>query len=124
MLRMFQLFGRSAAIAALDDALRSAGVHPLLVPEAVKLTILKLHRQHPEGNDALSAALIGYCMLGHEGFAESTSAHAAAAADERVEAALEAGDTLDAKLVLLTLHAELIAPEIADRIDLDDSRPK
>ncbi len=120
MLRLFQLFGRSAAIAALDDALRGAGVHPLLIPEAVKLTVLKLHRRHPEGSDATSAALMGYCLLGHEGFADSTDPIAAQAADARVEAALEDGDTLDARLILLMLHAGLIAPEIADRIDLEE----
>jgi hypothetical protein len=43
---LFDLFGRSAAVKALDHALREAGLHPLLVPEAVKLTILQLQKKN------------------------------------------------------------------------------
>jgi len=37
MLRLFDMLGRSAAMRALEDALRESGVHPLLVPDPVKL---------------------------------------------------------------------------------------
>lgn len=123
MLRLFSLFGRSAALAALDDALRGAGVHPLLVPEAVKLTLLRLHRgDGPAGETqaglADSAALLAYCLLGRAAFVESNGAAAADHADARLEAATEADGSRDAQIVLLALHAGLVAPEIADRLEI------
>jgi len=125
MFRLFDMLGPSAAIRALDDALRGSGVHPLLVPEPVKLTVIRLNTREdgPRNQDvafAEASQLLAYCMLGHEQFATSNSSQDADRIDSRVEAALDDGDTLDAKLILLALHAGLIAPEIADRIDLDD----
>ena len=118
MLRLFSLFGRSADMNALDDALRSRGVHPILVPDAVKLTVIRLHKR---GGDPIlaSADLLAYCILGPATFAETHGPADTDAADQRLEAAIAAGDTLDAKLVLLTLHAGLLAPDIADRIEID-----
>lgn len=126
MLRFFDMFlGRSTAMRALDDALRGSGLHPLLVPEPVKLTVIELIKKHAgsERQDATfssAATLLAYCMLGHAQFTDSNSLDNAERADQRVEAALDAGDTLDAKLILLTLHAGLISPDMADRIELDD----
>ncbi|MGI3211891.1 hypothetical protein ACROSR_12335 [Roseovarius tibetensis] len=126
MFRLFDMLGPSAAVRALDDALRASGVHPLLVPEPVKLTVIKLNKKDSGGKDqdvafAEAAQLLAYCMLGHEQFAESNSVEDADRVDLRVETALGEGDTLDAKLILLALHAGLMAPEIADRIDLDEA---
>ena len=122
MLRLFDMFGRSAALAALDDALRASGVHPVLVPEAVKLTVLRLHRR--EGDAApgypASAALLGYCILGPEAFVEANGVPAADQAEDRLEAAIDAGASLDARLILLALHAGLMAAEIAERFDVED----
>lgn len=64
--------------------------------------------------------MLAYCILGHEQFATSNSAYDAQQLAQRMEAALDGGDTLDAKLILLAFHAGLIAPEIADQIDTDD----
>lgn len=127
MMRLFDMFiGRSTAIRALDDALRAAGLHPLLVPEPVKLTVIQLTKklvagQRQDAAFAESALLMAYCILGHEQFADSNSSKEAERADQRVEAALDEGDTSDAKLILLAFHAGLITPEIADRIELDES---
>lgn len=125
MFRLFDMFGSSTAIRALDDALRASGVHPLLVPEPVKLTVIQLNKKlvvsdNEDAAFAKAAELLAYCILGHAQFASSNSAEQADHTDNRLEAALDEGDTLDAKLILLTLHAGLISPEIADRIDLDD----
>lgn len=125
MFRLFDMLGRSTALRAVDDALRSSGVHPLLVPDAVKLTVIKLNAtlagdRQREVALAETAPLMAYCILGHEQFAASNSTEDADRIDHRVETALDEGDTLDAKLILLTLHAGLMSPEIADRIDLDD----
>jgi len=127
MFRLFNLFGRSAALNTLDMALRESGVHPVLVPEAVKLTVLRLHKQEAaSGARAAEAAygkaaeLFAYCMLGREHFIESNSVFAADRAEGRVEAAIASGDSLDAQIILLALHAGLLAPEIADRFDVED----
>jgi hypothetical protein len=126
MLRLFDMLGRSAAMRALEDALRESGVHPLLVPDPVKLTVIKLNKKHAGVRTqdvacAEAAQLLAYCILGHEQFAASNSAADAERMDDRVEAALDDGDTLDAKLILLALHAGQIAQDIADRIDLDET---
>jgi len=86
MFGLFNIFGRSAAVKALDHALREAGVHPLLVPEAVKLTILQLLKKD-EGARRMprqaacdeAAQLLAYCMLGREPFVESNDLDAAGA---------------------------------------------
>lgn len=127
MIRFFDMFlGRSSAIRALDDALRATGLHPLLVPEPVKLTVIQLTKKHAAGQaqDAAfadAAQLLAYCILGHEQFADSNCLQEAERADQRVETAMEEGDTLDAKLILLAFHAGLITPEIADRIEIDEA---
>ena len=120
MFRLFSIFGKSAAMVALDEALRAYGVHPLLVPEAVKLTLLKMHRRVPEAPVAESAALLGYCLLGAEAFAETCGAREAGQVEARVEAAIAAGDSLDAKVILLALHAGLVAPDIAERFEIEE----
>lgn len=124
MFRFFSLFGKSAAMNAIDDALRTAGVHPLLVPDPVKLTVIRLCKQQPpqelpdEGyGDA--AELLAYCVLARDPFIECNGVQAADRADQRVETAIAAGDSPDAKLILLALHAGLMTSEIADRIDVD-----
>ncbi len=127
MIRFFDMFlGRSTAMRALDDALRAAGLHPLLVPEPVKLTVIQLTKKHAaaqvqETAFADSAQLLAYCILGHEQFADNNGSEAARRADERLEAAMDEGDRLDAKLILLAFHAGLITPEIADRIEIDET---
>ncbi|TDW32636.1 hypothetical protein LY39_03704 [Roseinatronobacter bogoriensis subsp. barguzinensis] len=127
MIRFFDMFlGRSTTMRALDDALRAAGLHPLLMPEPVKLTVIQLTKRHAaaqaqETAFADAAQLLAYCMLGHEQFADSNSSEEAGCADQRVEAAMDEGDTLDAKLILLAYHAGLISPEVADRVDVDET---
>ena len=125
MFGIFNLFGRSAASSALDDALRACGLHPLMVPEAVKLTLMRLHKEETaagaRARDAAyreAAELLAYCMLGREPFLENNGANAADRAEARVETAIAEGDSRDAKLILLALHAGVIAPEIADRFDV------
>lgn len=126
MFRLFDIFGRSAAMRALDGALRASGVHPVLVPDAVKLTMIQLNKKLAGARNqdvafAEAAQLLAYCMLGHAQFASANSAEDADRADHRLETALEDGDTLDAKLILLALHAGLMVLEVSDRIDLDEA---
>ncbi len=120
------IFGRSAAVKALDHALREAGLHSVLVPEPVKLTVVRLHKRQgvagaPEGAYGDAAQLLAYCVLGRDPFVESNGVAAADRAEQRAEAAIAARDSLDAKIILLALHAGVISAEFADRIDVEDS---
>jgi hypothetical protein len=126
MFRLSDILGPSAAIRTLDDALRASGVHPVLVPQPVKLTVIKLNKKHGAARDqdvafAGASQLLAYCMLGHEQFAASNSVEDAERIENRVETALDEGDTLDAKLILLCLHAGQMAQDVADRIDFDEA---
>src|SRR4029453_12927964 len=51
LLGLFGRFGRSAELRELDKALRSVDLHPNLVPEAVKLTTVRLLREHAHDGD-------------------------------------------------------------------------
>lgn len=126
MFGLFNLFGRSAALKAVDRALRAGGLHPALVPEAVKLTIVRLHRDEVDtgrgpNQDAFdeAAQLFAYCMLGRDQFIEANSVSAADSAERRLGWAIVAGESLDAQLILLAHHSGLIHSDIADRIDVD-----
>ncbi|MFT6271818.1 MAG: hypothetical protein ACI9AQ_001959 [Dinoroseobacter sp.] len=123
MFGLFSLFGRTTA---LDSALREAGIHPVLVPEAVKLTIIRMHKREAgdrrtEPSYAEAVDLLAYCMLGRAEFIESNNLPAADRAEDRIEAAIDAGDSADAKLILLALHSGVITDEIADQFDVGDN---
>ena len=124
-LGLFGLFGRSLELREFDKALRSVDLHPNLVPEAVKLTAVSLLREHatdgePTPNSySASAEIIAYCMLGGDAFAHANDTRLASTVEKRIEAALEPGTSLDAKLVLLTLHAKLIQPSVVDYFRLE-----
>ncbi len=125
MLDFLGIFGRSREQQHLDQAVRAVGLHPLLVPEAVKLTILKLFKEAhsgaspaPRTYDA-AAEMLGFCMLGPQGFTEANDLRLTEATEARLEAALEAGDSLDARLVLLALHAGVIQVQVVERYQLE-----
>jgi hypothetical protein len=118
------LFGRSREVRRLDDALRAAGLHPSLVPDAVKIATLKLLKEAGHGASpapeacAEAADMLTYCMLGDQGFAEGNGLSSARALKARLEAALDSGDNLDACLVLLTLHAGVTQGALVRRYKL------
>ncbi len=119
------IFGRSRELQRLDQAVRAVGLYPGLVPEAVKLTTLKLLKEADSGvsltplaYDA-AAEMLGYCMLGPQGFTEANDLRLTEATEARLEAALEAGDSLDARLVLLALHAGVIQAQVVERYQLE-----
>ena len=121
MYGLFGMFGRSREFQRFDHALRGAGLHPRLVPEAVKLTILKLLGKTglgPNPYDAVSE-LLCYCMLGAQGFTEANDASLTQTVEARLTDALEAGDSLDARIILLTLHANVIQPSVVERYGLE-----
>ena len=124
MLGVFTLFGRSREVQRLDVALRTAGLHPALMPDAVKITLLKLLKDERGGEApgpeacAYAAELLSYCMLGSAHFDEANDPGRAGAVEARMETALEAGESLDARLILLALHAGVVAPRVIERYEL------
>lgn len=108
----------------LERAFDAVGLRSRGVPDAVKLAALKQMKDagsetmpSPEAC-AATAELLGYCMMGAESFAEINGAACAAAVETRLTRAIEAGDGLDARLVLLTLHAGLVREEVMRRYEL------
>ncbi len=108
------IFGRSADLRQFDLALRAVDLHPKLVPEAVKLTAVSLVKEQGK--------IVAYCMVGADGFAHVNGEAATLAVERRIEAALAAGDSLDAQLVLLTLHAKVIQPSVVHQYALESAR--
>lgn len=120
-------FGRSSDLRQLDDALRALDLHPNLVPEAVKITAVNLLKDHAGGGTpgaqdyAKAAEIVAYCMVGADGFGGANGEAAARRVEARIEAALKFGDSLDAQLILLTLHAGVIQPSVVERFGLETS---
>jgi len=117
------MFGRSGDLRELDAALRGADLHPALVPEGVKLTIVNLMKDHwPEEPPADAyrsvAQLFSYCIAGPQTFEQANGTERRLEAERRIESALDAGDSFDAQIVLMTLHAKLISAEIVERYGL------
>jgi hypothetical protein len=126
-LGLFGIFGRSSDLRQLDQALRSVDLHPRLVPEAVKLTAVALLKDHAIGPEPApqayrpAAEILAYCMVGAEAFAGATDDELAQAVERRIEAALDNAASLDAQLVLLTLHAKVIQPSVVHQFELDSA---
>lgn len=132
---LFGLFGlreRSRYLQILDDHLRAAGVHPLLLPEEVKLTALKFVKAGP-GQDAggkpnepalaEAARLLAYCFSGRQEYVESNGEEAAEDQERRLALALEAGEGLDAQLVMLALTSGIAHESIAERFEVETGEP-
>jgi hypothetical protein len=124
-LGLFGIFGRSADLRALDAALHAVDLHPRVVTEAIKLTVVNLLKDHAIGEEPApqayppAAEIVAYCMLGPELFARANGPDLTGLTERRIEAALDAGDTLDAQLVLLTMHAGTIQPDVVSRFGLE-----
>ena len=119
------LFGRSPALRAFDTSLRRVDLHPKLVPDAVKLTAVRMlmdetgGREPDEGLTDATTELLAYCMVGAETFEGANGPAMTQAVEHRIETALESGTSLDAKLILLALQAKVIQPSVVDRYGLE-----
>ncbi len=126
-LGLFGIFGRSADLRQMDQALRSVDVHPRMVPEAVKLTAVALLKDHAIGPEPApqsyraAAEIVAYCMIGADGFAGANGDDLTQAVERRIEAALDKPDGLDAQLVLLTLHAKIIQPSVVHQFQIESA---
>lgn len=126
MLGLFNIFGRANSLKAFDQTLRDIGMHPRVVPEAVKLAAVRLVEASPgatgratDADYVHGAMLLGYCILGQDQFTANTGLGPASVADSRVEAAITSGEGLDASLILLALHSGAIHPDLAERFDVE-----
>jgi hypothetical protein len=105
----------------LDAALRATGVHPRSIPDAVKITTLKQLKEdnggaRPDSRAMASAAeLLGYCVLGPQAYAAKNDPGRTEAVEKRLIAAIDSGYGLDARLIMLTLHAGLTHRELIER---------
>jgi hypothetical protein len=130
-LGLFGIFGRSPELRELDKALRSVDLHPNLVPESVKLTTIRLLSEDTMDSEReplsyrSAAEILAYCMIGADAFAGANGPSLAAEVERRIEAAVEAGTSRDAKLLLLTLQAKVIQPSVVECFQLDsESAPE
>ena len=95
-----------------------------MVPDAVKLTIIKLLKEARGGGEpdlsvcASAAELVGYCMIGDEEFAKLNGTERKEGAEARLVAAIESERSFDARLVLLTLEAGITHPDLVERFNL------
>jgi hypothetical protein len=115
-------FGRARDLRDLDQALRAVDLHPALVPDAVQLAAVRLMASAKPSlepaDHAAAAELLAYGMLGEEAFAAANGAALADAVAARIERAVDGGDDLDARLVLLLMHAGLVQPSVIERFGL------
>jgi hypothetical protein len=121
------IFGRSSDLRRLDQELRAVDLHPKMVPEAIKLTVCALLKDAAANDDpppqaySHAAEILAYCMVGAEGFAGANDVARALAVERRIDMALITGDSLDAQLVLLALHAGVIQPSVVERFALESA---
>ena len=124
---LFGVFGRSSDLRQLDQALHALDVHPRLVSEAIKLTVVNLVADHAIGAEPApqayraAAEIIAYCMVGAEAFADVNGADLEFQTERRIEAAIGSGVNLDAQLVLLTMHAGVIQPSVVEQFQLQSA---
>lgn len=124
MLNLFSLFGRAREIERLRGAVRAVGLHPNLVPDAVEITVVRLLKDAGDTSEpatARAAELLAYVMLGAEEFAAVNDPRRAAAAEARLLHAVDTGDSLDARLVLLCLNAGLAHPALVEAHGLESA---
>jgi hypothetical protein len=117
-------FGRSGDLRQLDAAMRACDLHPALIPEGVKLTIVNFMKDHagegepPPHAYPFVAEIFAYCALGRAHFERANGQERVTAAEKRIEAAIAKGEGFDAEMILLAMHARLVSPDVVDRFDI------
>jgi hypothetical protein len=122
MLGVFGRLGRARELRQLDDELRTAGLHPALVADAVKMTVVRLLKTaHGDagGRVADAAMLVAYCTLGPGPFEKSNGTDLTQAVERRLHMAVAEESSLDAEIILLTIHADIIHPDVVEEFGLD-----
>ena len=98
---------------------RGLGAGPRLA--GVAALCFGVHAIHSEVIAAVSgrAELLAFCALGRDDFADANSAELAQAQEARIAAATEEASEFDAGIVMLTLHAGVAHPEIAESVEIE-----
>jgi len=119
---VFTLLGRSREMQQLNTELRSAGIHPKLVPGAVKMAVLRIMkdcRQVSDQDYVRAAQLMTYCILGGSDFTNVNDVTLARVVEERIIQAIDANGSLDARLILLALHSGVIGTSVVEYYGLE-----
>lgn len=122
MFGLFSFFGRSKEYRRLDDALNRAGLVAGGVPDAVKLTTIRLMKEEGgtgEENCARAADILAYCLLGSSDYAEHHGAQALTNVDQTCRKAPRNPDSLEARLIVLTLHSNLAHEQVRERFSFE-----
>ena len=89
---LFGMFGRSFELRADRQALRAVDLHPRMVTEAIKLTMVSLLQDHAVGFEApapqsyrAAAEIVAYCMIGPACFAERQWRRLTEAVERRID---------------------------------------
>ena len=124
MFGLFGLFGKSKQMTALETELRQAGLHPHLLHDSIKLTVLRLL---PEGGKAArpdelrgAAQLLASAIRGPRDGAEATSVREKDQVERRLDAVLDSPSSLDAQIVLLALKTGNADPAMAERFEVEN----
>ena len=124
---------RRAAIQLLDRTLANLEVNPAYIDDGMRFAIYRWARAAGEGTvaengvvDALmreAAALISFCVLGPGETEAMWGADVRAEREARFDAVIASGedDSFDAKLIKLVLAKGVAAPEILERVSLDEA---
>ena len=125
ILSIFGIRGRAKEVYRLAGAMRVVGLPPKGVPDSVKLTVLNLLKDAEGGviadidaNCTRAAPMLAYCVLGREEFSKANGPGATTAIEARLHHAIENGESLDARIAMLTLVAKVTQPEVIERFDL------
>ena len=125
ILSIFGIRGRAKEVYRLDGAMRVVGLPPKGVPDSVKLTVLNLLKDAEGGVIAdidasctRAAPMLAYCVLGREELSKANGPGATTAIEARLHHAIENGESLDARIAMLTLVAKVTQPEVIERFDL------
>ena len=126
MLGFFNFFVRAESLKALDQALRDFDLYPRVLPEAVKLAAVRLMQKASDAEYVLrdedyqrAAELLSYAILGPDQFVASNTLAEARLAEKRLEEAIDSGDSLDAEIVLLTVHSGVVHSKIAEQFEIE-----
>ncbi len=122
MMGLFSRLGRARELRHLDDELRTAGLHPALVSDAVKMTVIRLLKSahgDPGPHVPDAAALVAYCTLGPGLYAEDNGTDLRQAVESRLHKAVAEENSLDAEIILLTIHADIMHPDVVAAFGFD-----
>ena len=121
---------RRSALQAFDRALVAGKVNPAYVDDGMRYALYKWAKEdQADGTGALApidqrltaaAALMSYCVIGPTDTEAELGLNVRIACQRRFEAVLAGGDedSLDARVVKLTLAKGIAAPEITALVDL------